>query len=428
MTATPVVDSICDREAYAGLPAGRPLRIAMLSLHSSPLGDLGAEDTGGMSVYISELSKRLGKMGHRIDIYTCAHGGMEGTELSLSEGVRLIRLDIPSAGHMTKNRLLGSLNEAFLSLEALTTRSRRCYDLIHSHYWMSGSVGLLAQKRWNLPHLITFHTTGMAKRLACGSEREPMIRLKTERRLGYLSDRVIATTEGERDLLERYYGIERSRVGVVPCGVNLDRFKPFPKYPARKELGLQDVRSLVLYVGRFAPVKGLERLVAAAAHLRGRQGLTLLIIGGDGQAGSTSGLRRLIKKTSLDNLVRLHGRVEHDLLPLYYSSADLTVVPSYYESFGLVALESLACGTPVVSTRVGVMDSVVREGKTGLIVDEPNPATLAAAIVRLLSDSSLGTMSRSETRASVAGYDWSRIALEVVREYHRVLSPLSVGR
>ncbi|HAM53047.1 MAG TPA: glycosyltransferase family 1 protein, partial [Nitrospiraceae bacterium] len=274
----------------------RPLRIAALSIHSSPLGELGTADTGGMSVYIRELSHEIGKAGHSVDIYTCADSGRLSPELILSENVRLIHLGIGYNGQVTKSMLSGHLPKVFLSLEEYITGNDVCYDLIHSHYWLSGRVGRLAQDRWYAPHIVMFHTTGIAKRIACGQEREPAVRLIAEKRLAHTSDRILTATEREKNLLAKYYSVPGEKIGVVPCGVNLERFQPVMRDLARKELGLQDAQFVVLYVGRFAPVKGLDRLMGAAAHLRSHRGLMFMIIGGDGQQTHASAeLSRLVR-------------------------------------------------------------------------------------------------------------------------------------
>ncbi len=424
MTPTSIVVSEAGLKGHGELSNVRPLRIAALSIHSSPLGELGTEDTGGMSVYIRELSRELGRAGHSVDIYTCAGAGIMDTKMFMSGNVRLIHLGIGCKGDVTKSMLYRHLPETFQSLEKYITRNNVCYDLIHSHYWISGEVGFLAQNRWDIPHVVMFHTTGIAKRVACSQEREPALRLIAEKRLARKSDRIMAATDREKDLLVRYYGVPREKIGMVPCGVDLERFRPVAKDLARKELGLHNTRFLVLYVGRFAPVKGLHRLVSAAAHLRSHRGLMFLIVGGDGpQAHASAELSRLARRASVDDIVRFQGRVSHDLLPLYYSAADVVVVPSYYESFGLVALEALACGTPVIAARVGAMETLIRDGKTGLLVDTPSPHSFASAIRKFIVDPTNCVLSRDEIRSSVLSYGWADIASAVVQEYTTALQP-----
>jgi D-inositol-3-phosphate glycosyltransferase len=271
-----------------------------------------------------------------------------------------------------------------------------------------------------------FHTTGIAKRMACGQEREPFLRLISEKRLARTSNRVLAATESEKKLLMKYYDVPAENIGVVPCGVSLQRFHPVARGLAREELGLHDSQFIALYVGRFAPVKGLERLLAAAVHLRFRQGLRFVIVGGDDQKTAVSTeLRSLYKRASLGGVVQFQGRIEHNLLPLYYSAADVLVVPSYYESFGMVALESLACGTPVIATRVGAMDSLIQDGMTGFLIDSPSPLLLASAIESIMVAQSNRRICRDQIRASVLGYGWSDVASAIAREYATVFQPVA---
>ncbi len=429
MTPTSAIASDPAARTFETSSDVRRLRIAMLSMHSSPLGQLGTGDTGGMSVYIRELSAELGRAGHCVDIYTCAMDGGHTTELLLSENVRVIRLRIGQGLQVTKGMLYWHLAEVFRSLDAYVTANGLCYDIIHSHYWLSGMVGRQAQNRWSVPHAIMFHTTGMAKRIACGGEREPAHRLIAERRLALTSDKTFTATKHESDSLVKFYGVPVEKIRIVPCGVNLDRFRPIERELARRELGLQDTESIVLYVGRFAPVKGLDRLFAAAAHLRTYRGLKFVIIGGDGpQAHSFTDLTRLAKKASISNMIAFRGRVEHDLLPLYYNAADVLVMPSYYESFGLVGLESLACGTPVLAGNVGAMDSLIRNGRTGLLSDTGNPRSLAAARKGIIEGTPNTLASTEEIRASVLGYGWRNIASAVLQGYSDIIqSCLSRG-
>ncbi|MGE5238309.1 MAG: glycosyltransferase [Chloroflexota bacterium] len=393
------------------------VRVAMLCIHSSPLGDLGTEDTGGMSVYVRELSRALGQSGHRVDVYTCAGDPADDHQTDLSGNARVIHLDIGQGRTVKKGDLFKYLPDVFTSLRAYLTDNRLHYDLIHSHYWLSGSVGLMARECCRLPHVMSFHTIGMAKRVSCAQEREPTPRLATERDLARASDRIIASSERDKELLERYYKVSGEKIAVVPCGVDLARFRPTGQESARRQLGLKNAGSVVLYVGRFAPVKGIERLVAAVSHLRDHRGLRLEVVGGDGPGTpETTRLRRFIAAAGLGDIVTLCGRVDHSLLPTYYNAADVLVVPSYYESFGLVALESLACGTPVVATQVGAMNSLIRDGYSGEVVDRPTPRALACAIEKLI-DGRVSTASRGEIRASISGYAWSHIAGAVRAEY-----------
>ena len=401
----------------------RRFRIAMLSVHSSPLGKLGSQDTGGMSVYIRELARQLGRIGQRVDIYTRFEKKHQDKEVSLSENVRLIRLDMGDNGPVPKDSLVNYLPLFFDSMESYRSRHHLCYDLIHSHYWLSGRVGVVAQRKWNVPHLVTFHTTGMAKKISCGNENESRFRLIAEKKLAHECDRIIAPTKREKALLSRYYSIPSGKIGLVPCGVNLGRFHPVPQDQARRQLGLEKSGPLILYVGRFAPVKGIERLIDAMIYLRSNYpDLVLMIIGGDGHASSSfHALSRKARKLGIHGSVKFEGRILHDKLPFYYSAADVLAVPSYYESFGLVALESLACGTPVVASRVGAMDSLVQRGKTGAIVDFPGPQRIAHAIDEVIMMLARGLISQESVRGSVMGHGWQKIASAILSEYLAVI-------
>ncbi|RJQ45234.1 MAG: glycosyltransferase family 1 protein [Nitrospiraceae bacterium] len=399
------------------------LRIAMLSVHSSPMGELGSQDTGGMSVYIRELANELGKTGHIIDIYTRDEKrGLPG-EVVLSENVRLIHIPIGGNGHLSKDMVYPHLNDFFRSVEARRIRNDLHYDLIHSHYWLSGVVGCMAQRSWNVPHIIMFHTTGMAKRIHCTEEKEHPLRITTEIKLAHECTGIIAPTKKEKTFLHKYFDVPYEKVGVVPCGVDPEVFHPVQRDLARKELGLDLSAPVVLYVGRFAPIKGIDRLMHAVAyHRMYKRSLKLILAGGDGtDSDASAGLRHQARRLGILDSVIFEGRVPHDTLPVYYSAADALIVPSYYESFGLVALESLACGTPVVATRVGVIDSLVQSSISGEIVDSPNPHSIANALEKVISQQQSSLLSRKAIRAAVLRYAWPNIASAVLDEYSDLL-------
>jgi D-inositol-3-phosphate glycosyltransferase len=394
------------------------LKIAMLSVHSSPIGELGAKDTGGMSVYVREVAKELGDRGHLVDIYTRLTGSGQKQIADLYDNVRLIYLQAGGKGQINKLALYAHLDEFFKELEAFRKRQSLDYDLIHSHYWLSGRVGSWAQERWEVPHVFMFHTVGAVKNSTAGSEKEPELRTAVEKHLARKCDRILVATDRERDHLVQHYGASPQTIGVVPCGVNLDLFRPLDKAAARQQLGFSQDESIVLYVGRFAPVKGIDRLMEAIAYLQHHQRLRLVIVGGDG-APEHQSFRSLARKLSIQDSVTFMGRIEQDDLPPYYSAADVLVVPSHYESFGLVALESLASGTPVVATKVGAMESILREGETGNVVKNGSPRSLAEGIEKFISGSN--GLSPHEVRTSVVRFSWANVASAIIDEYGAVL-------
>ncbi len=399
------------------------LKIAMLSVHSSPIGELGTKDTGGMSVYVREVARELGNRGHLVDIYTRRSNSRQQQIAELYDNVRLIHLHAGDSGQMNKLALYAHLDEFFKELEAFRNRTSLDYDLIHSHYWLSGRVGNWAQERWEVPHVFMFHTVGAVKNSTAGSEKEPEIRMAIEKHLAKKCDRILVATDRERDHLMQHYGACNEKIGVVPCGVNLNLFRPLDKAAARQQLGFAPDESIVLYVGRFAPVKGIDRLMEAIANLEHHQRLRLVIVGGDGNdARESRDFQRLAGKLSIQDSVTFVGRIEQDKLPTYYSAADVLVVPSHYESFGLVALESLASGTPVVATKVGAMESILKEGETGHVVSNGSPRLLARGIEKFISNSN--GLSAHEVRASVTRYAWSNVASAMIDEYTAVLRRL----
>lgn len=398
------------------------LRIAMFSIHSSPIGELGTKNTGGMSVYIRELARELGTRGHWVDIYTRLNGTKHDQIIDLNENVRLIHLGAGNNGYVHKLALYYYLSDFFRALEKFKNREDLHYDLIHSHYWLSGRLGNWAQDRWNIPHIVMFHTLGAVKNNAAIGEQEPELRVAAEKKLTQTCQRILAPTERERENIVRFCNAPSEKIGVVPCGVNLDLFQPMDQAAARQRLGFQDDESIVLYVGRFAPIKGIDRLLEAMTYLKHYQRLRLLIIGGDGpDTPEFQNLQDLTRKLGIQDLVTFAGRIEQKSLPPYYSAADVLVVPSYYESFGLVGLESLACGTPVVATQVGAMGNILRDGKSGQLVANAQPRTLAHSIEKIIAASPATTVSAQGIRASVLKYGWSNVASAIIDEYETIL-------
>jgi D-inositol-3-phosphate glycosyltransferase len=391
----------------------------MISVHSSPLGRLGTQDTGGMSVYIRELARQMGLRGHRVDIYTRAGDGFAcGDVLWISENVRVIHLGLGPGGDAPKTALYPYLSQFFQALERFREQEGVRYDVIHSHYWLSGQAGLWARNAWGAPHLTTFHTLAAVKKLVCGPESESDVRVNVERTLAAASDRIVVTSERERDHLIRHYDADASRVTVIPCGVDLDRFQPADRKAARKRIGVGPEEKLLLYVGRLAPEKGLDRLIRAVAHLGHISKLRLIVVGGDGAHDpARRRMMDLSRSCGMGGRIVFQGRLEQSELPRFYSAADLLALPSSYESFGMVALEALACGTPVAATRVGAMEQLLRNPGNGRLAQDLRPASLAAAIESVLRDRAAGPPNTALIRRAAAAYDWSRVAADVLKIY-----------
>lgn len=391
------------------------LRVAMLSVHSCPLGRLGTRDTGGMSVYVRELARALGAQDVAVDIFTRQHSGCASDQMWLGAGVRLIHLPLP--GSESRVGIYPDLPDFACAINQVKVGAGITYDIVHSHYWLSGYVGGILAGWWKVPHLTTLHTSARGKNHRLGWDEEPELRAETEQQVLAAADRVIATGHQEQDDLIAYYALPPEQVKVIPGGVDLELFQPRPREWARQRLGLTGAR-VVLFVGRVEPLKGVELLLKAFSLMNGRSQAQLVVVGGNpGEDEELERLRQLSRDWGLESRVQFLGTVPQPELPLYYSAADVCVLPSYYETFGLVALESLACGTPVIATPVGIAAEVIHPGENGLLLAHSSAAELAHQIVQILEDSGLRERLATQARATVSSFTWERVAREVAVEY-----------
>jgi D-inositol-3-phosphate glycosyltransferase len=396
----------------------KALKIAMLSIHSSPIGELGTRDTGGMSVYVRETAKELGRKGHHIDIFTQHNIGKHDPVIHLYDNVRLVHLSGGTRGNIDKSSLYKVMPQLFKELESFRIQENITYDIIHSHYWLSGILGLTLQSSWDTYHLITYHTIGTVKNLTCPTENSSELRLTNEKKLAKLCDHIVVPTQKEKEYVIQYYDSPHDKIRIVPCGVNLDLFKPQDKLFARRQLGFHADDLIVLYVGRYTPIKGLDRLFKAFRNLTHLSHLRLVMVGGDGEHSPM--FKQLQSKATalhIENRLIFAGRVDQKILPQYYSAADVLVLPSYYESFGLVALEALACGTPVVTTPVGAMEKIVKDDVTGYIATDSDPQHFAGCIETILLKQKQNGLSPSKIRASVSQFTWSKTASLLLDAY-----------
>jgi D-inositol-3-phosphate glycosyltransferase len=412
--------------AYDGLTS-LSLRVAVLSTHTCPLAPLGGWETGGMNVYVRELGRALAARGVSVDIFTRRQSADVPDVVEYRPGARVIHIDAGPHRHVDKYDVLDYLPDFACGVQRFRALKGLSYDVIHSHYWLSGRLGVLFADHWGVPLVSTFHTLAQLKNRVAESaaEREQAVRYEIERRTMAGSDRVVALTAIDRQQIIRHYET-RSPIDVIPGGVDLDRFSPVPRAYAREQLGLGPTQKVLLFVGRIQRLKGLEVLVRAFARL-GDLDARLLVVGGQPGPGhesrEISRLQHLVARLGIEHRTSFVGAVAHERLPLYYSAADVTVMPSSYESFGLVAVESLACGTPVVATRVGGLSSIVHDGETGLLVPWRDADMFAERLRRVLEDTQLRQRLAGQARASVLGYGWDRIADEHLALYADVRAP-----
>ena len=398
------------------------LNIAMLSIHSCPVGQLGTKDTGGMSVYIREIAKRMGKIGHHVDIFTRYHDPDHPTIMHLGENVRLVHLMAGDPNDLRKISVYPHVKSYALELDTFCKHHQTTYDLIHSHYWLSGLVGNHLHALWNKPHMIMFHTLGVIKNNLGIGMPEPELRLQSENALVASSHRIVAPTGTEKTYIIDHYKADEAKIATIPCGVNQDLFCPMDKKQARKKIGVSENENIVLYVGRVEPLKGLDRILHAIARLNDKMPVKLVVVGGD-QHNTTEmqDTLKLVDALKIENAVSFAGRIDQSLLPFYYNAADVLAVASFYESFGLVALEALSCGTPVVSTPVGAMKTIIQPGKTGYLTDDLSVGTLLKALNRIIENTAYYEAHSDTIRASVSHLSWSVVTNTILSEYRSLI-------
>lgn len=393
----------------------------MISAHSCPVGTLGTKDTGGMSVYIVELARELGKLGHVVDAYTRVHDPADPIIVELGHNARLIHIEAGEMEEIHKLAVYSHLPDFACGLEAYRKQNDLEYDIVFSHYWLSAWIGEYLQQWWGVPHVTMFHTLGVVKNSIGIGKTEPELRIATEGELARSVHHIIAPTEREKEELVNQYGVLPDRIGVVPCGVNPELFKPVDRNEASIETGL-DNGKIILYVGRIDPLKGIANLIKAFSYLEDNQNIKLAVIGGgESSREETAHLKELAQELGVEDRILFTGTVKQDIMPFYYSAADVCVIPSFYESFGLVALESLSCGTPIVASNVGDLRNIVRQGETGYVIDGNDPEQLAEKITLILNKPADERESISSIRDSVKEFAWANIAEDLADEFIRVM-------
>jgi D-inositol-3-phosphate glycosyltransferase len=409
-----------------------PRRVAVLSVHTSPLEQPGTGDAGGLNVYVQETSRRLADLGVEVEVFTRATSSDQPPLQEVCPGVTVRHVAAGPYEVLDKGDLpaqLCALTRGVLRAEA--GREPGVYDVVHSHYWLSGQVGFLTADRWGVPLVHTAHTLAKVKNLALagGDEPEPRGRVLGEEQVVDAADRLVANTAEEARQLVDLYGADPDRVVTVPPGVDLDLFRPVDRAAARHRLGLPSGGLVLLFVGRLQPLKAPDVLLRATARLdaQTRARTVVAVVGGpsgNGQ-GEPAMLRALAEELGLR--VRFEPPVDRTALRDWYAAADVVAVPSHNESFGLVALEAQACGTPVVATDVGGLRTTVRDGVSGLLVSGHDADDWAAALLKAveqrpaLSDGAL---------AHAARFSWTQTATGLLAAYRSALRdvrPLSLA-
>ncbi len=413
-------------------------KIAMFSVHTCPLATLGGKETGGMNVYVRDLSRELGRRGFLVDVFTRVQDPEIVGQRPLGENGRVIHIPAGPLAPYDKKLLYNHLPEFVEGIKRFAEKEEISYDLIHSHYWLSGLVAWELKQTWKLPVVQMFHTLGHMKNLVARSdeERETEIRLQAEREIMGFVDRLVAANPLEKRQMVKLYGADPKKIEVIPCGVDLSLSRPVEISQAQEWIGWPPARQMVLFVGRIQPLKGIDILLKAIAlatddlpDLCGHLGLT--IIGGDRQTTmdrEVLRLKRLKEKLGISDLVTFLGARDQDTLPYYYSAAQVCVVPSYYESFGMVALEAMACGTPVIASRVGGLTFTVKDGVTGYLVPDGDPAALSEKLKLILTDEKMRHRMGEEGIKMARRYRWPLIANKITSLYKQLVTqPVPMG-
>jgi D-inositol-3-phosphate glycosyltransferase len=396
-------------------------RVAVISAHTSPLARPGGARSGGLNVYVLELARQLAAQGCQVDIFTRATAAGQALITEVEPGLRVVNLVAGPFASIEPEQLYAHLDLFYQALLDFNRTDGATYDVVHSHYWLSGLVGTRLKALWGVPHVVMFHTLGEIKNRASFGEHESELRIRSETEVLRDADSVICATQLERTSLCQVYGTPadkiEAKINVIPLGVDLDRFRPAEKQHARNALGLKDER-IILFVGRIEPLKGVDILINAAALLESDVECTVLIVGGDDSTESrVTELRDLARERGIEHRVAFVGAVDHATLPLYYNAADVCVVPSHYESFGLVAIEAMASGVPVVASRVGGLTGTVKDGETGYLIPWLCPEPFAERIELLLENEPLRHNLGEAAREAMTRYRWENVASAVLQLY-----------
>jgi D-inositol-3-phosphate glycosyltransferase len=413
------------------------MRIAMLSYHTCPLATLGGKDTGGMNVYVREITRQLGAMGIHVDVFTRSQDEHVPHVLhDLGYGNRVVHIPAGPEYPLPKKELTAYLPQFVEGIQEISTSKNLVYDLIHSHYWMSGIAAIQLKKTWHIPFLHMYHTLGVMKNRVAQSPQqvEGDYRIEGERQVLEAADKIIAATQAEYAQLLWLYQADVNKILIIPPGVDIGRFYPIQSDEAKEYIGVPPCGRMVLFVGRIEPLKGLDVLIEAIGLMHQKadfkeKPFCLVIIGGDSDETrihddnlEQARIKQLAEEHGLSNLVTFLGKKSQDSLPYYYSAAEAVVVPSQYESFGMVALEAMACGTPVVASQIGGLAYLVQDGVTGFTVPVDDPHELAQKLESILLDPDLHQRLGMQAVKVAQAYAWEKIAQKLLVVYDELLA------
>lgn len=407
------------------------MRVALISYHTSPLARLGSSSAGGMNVYVRRLAEGLADCGVEVDVFTRRDSAGSPLELEFTPGARLVTVRAGPDRVLPKSDLAAHTPHFAAALTDYVSSRDISYDVIHSHYWLSG-VAAQSLRRSAEPIVHMFHTLGRVKRMyqPDAGQADAPSRDYAELSLLRSSHTLVFSTDAEVDDVERVYRFRPASVALIPPGVDRERFSPIDRHQARALLNLS-ADKVVLFVGRMDRAKGVDALLRAAARLRtarDQHRVKLVVVGGDDDhrdsvaARELARLRTIVHELELDEIVEFRGVVPQESLPMYYAASDVCAVPSRYESFGMVALEALSAGRPVVGFRSRGLEQTVRSGQTGFLVPSGDVDGLAQALDQILSDHVVARAMGLAARESVKRFSWEHVVEQTLSLYSTLLS------
>jgi D-inositol-3-phosphate glycosyltransferase len=389
------------------------MNISMISYHTCPLASIEGKETGGMNIYVLELSRALARQGHHVDLYTRSHEGNDVLITTVEPNLRVMHIPAGPQTNVPKHQLVRYIAAFARAYEAFIQKEGIVYDITHAHYYQSG----LVLQSVGIPFIMSFHTLGLMKNLVARDtlEHESVARISAEFSLMRQARDIIASSESDRKYMEYLYDVPAAKISVIAPGIDTSLFRPMDKNQARQHIHADPNHKIVLFVGRVEPLKGIDTLLYSMKILKEQypnETICLWIVGGDTSEPTKrwpKTLRELtlIQKTlSLHSAVRFVGRQKQTELPYYYNAADVVVMPSHYESFGMSALEAIGCGVPVITTNVAGISGLISDEYTSLVTSVNNPLLLASQIQKVLTKSP----TTSQIKTFLTDHQWSRVA------------------
>jgi D-inositol-3-phosphate glycosyltransferase len=421
-------------------------KLALISYHSSPLAMLGGKDAGGMNVFVRETALEFARQGFDVDVFTRSTSqSLLRIDSQLGKGARVIHVPAGPESPVPKHELINyvpdftdwvcKFSKGSFASSSAELKTPQKYDIIHAHYWLSGLVAEHLKHCWGAPFVHTFHTLAELKNqiAARDADLESEERIRNECHLCLTADRLTAATQVEWEQLVHVYGAPSSRIRIVPPGVDLSRFHPIEQSYAQSVIGAPENHRILLFAGRIEPLKGIDTLFRAIALLRDRGascalcGISVVIVGGDPSVvglqnnAEMARLHTLRDDLMLNDVIDFIGAQDQDTLHYFYSAADCVIMPSHYESFGMVALEAMACGTPVIASDVGGLSVLVRDGENGFLVPPRSPEILAEHIEQLLNNEPLRRRIGHRASCYAEDFSWTKIVGRLLGVYNELL-------